>query len=163
MNEQVVSIAKGFRVTGIAFGLPSLVAFLYFGVGWLTMRLHPSPPASSNPVDLNSPVGLLEGGARLVGGAFRVLGGIAEGIMAGLAVASLCILIFSGALLLTGRGLGAQAGWARVVACLLMGLSTLVSGLIFLSVTRRGLLGMLALCVSLMSGWALWTLWKKFA
>lgn len=143
-----------FRILGLVCGLPALGGTLYFGS--LAVAAWRSPPPASAPPAApdHSLFGLLESGLRTFTAGAELLGGIADAIVAALALLSLAVLLFSLALYVTGRGLGADRLWARPAAWAMLltgaGLAAL-SAIAFDGTPRLAALGAVAAAASLMS------------
>jgi hypothetical protein len=103
---------------------------------------------------------ILQGMARVIGGAASVLGRVGQFLFKGIAIISVLALIFALVLFMTGRGLHAHQGWAR-------GLAGLISGcLLFISVLSltafRGPLLLLSTGLTFASGYAICAVWRGF-
>ncbi len=161
VNRHIVYVANAFYGLGVLFGLPSLAGTVFFGLAALRLYLA-GPAASVTPASggSNSGVDLILLAARAAGAVFGFIGAIGDAVVRGLAVASVAVLLLSLTLLFTGRGLHAHAGWARVVAGLMLTCLLLLGLLGLLSIQSRGLFAML---LTSASGYGLWALWRGFA
>jgi|SRR5450755_1056492 hypothetical protein len=158
-NRHLPIVANTFRVMGIIAGVPATIAFFILAWFWLSPHLAP-PPA---PVDAHIAYdigGLIAAASRSMGSLFGVLDNFARWIAGVLAVASLCIALFAGALFFAGRGLLRHRLWARVVGALL------TLGLLLVSFAAVAILDrsravdvapLIAFCV-----YALWVLGWRF-
>jgi hypothetical protein len=119
-------IATAFRVGGLLLGIPSSVAFAFFGFGaaslhFLSPRLTPGGKSGDQLIDL------LVSGARILARLFEFFGGGVEWLLAVLSVVSFGCLVFAVVLHFTGRGVHASRGVARTMGILLVILPLLVS------------------------------------
>lgn len=121
-----------------------------------------SPPAnSSHDSGPTSIVSLLVGFAKILGKIFSLFAAAAQIVIFWVAIVSLVLLLIAALMLFTGRGLEAQAGWARATGMLIGTLFFLISLLAVLSL-RPGVMSGFFLTTGGMSGYVLWTLWFRF-
>ena len=163
MEAQGLFVARLFSWTALAVAVPSMAGTLYFGGCALLMWMQ--KPVVNTSVDAKVSDSLVNVVVQLAGFAGKVLtvfGGLVEGIIRGLALASFCGLVFAGMLYLTGRGLAGNAMWAKVVGSGLMLLIVLVSGL----GTLTPAIGLARLLMFLLLGsscYSLWLIWRGLA
>jgi hypothetical protein len=161
MNRHLLIVANAFYVTSGALGLASIPGFLYFG--WMALRLRMLEPGPSSAADASpdSLIGLLVLGARAFGSVFRVVGAAGQWVTTALAIVFFVALLVAGGLFLTGRGLQAHAGWARLMASL-FACGIMLSSLVAMMVVRRGLF---PLCAALTAAgvYAIWVMVRRFA
>ncbi len=160
MEAQGLFVARLFSWTALVVGVPSMVATLYFG--GCALLLWMQKPVVNTSVDAkasDSLVNVVVQLAGFAGKALTVFGGLVEGIIQGLAIASFSCLVFAGMLYLTGRGLAADAMWAKVVGSGLMLILLLVSGLGTMTLTL-GLSRVVPLMLLVLSIYTLWAIWR---
>ncbi|MEO7649915.1 MAG: hypothetical protein ABIZ80_05570 [Bryobacteraceae bacterium] len=162
MNSHLSIVANGFRVVGVVLGLPSLLAFLYFG--WASVRMHLLTPApsSASSADPGSLTDLIETAGKIFGGFFRILGAAGHLVAIIITVIAFIVLVTSVLLFFTGRGLQEHSAWARIVASLLAMWMLFVSVVAVLSM-RREAAALLPLLMAAGSGYSVWVLFRKFA
>lgn len=147
------SLATTFVVSGALLGLPSLAVLLLYAVKTLHDRLTAAPAGLAVG---DNPDALLMMLAVMVK-AFGLLARLVDFVFDLLAVGAAVGLVLGVALWLTGRGLLAQAAWARVSGGVLLVLALLPSLLLALSMQGSGRLVMLLMAVACALGLqALW-------
>ncbi len=163
MNRHLQILSKAFFIVAAVVGIPALAGSLFFGTtvirgNMLAPKAHPAAlPAKTG----DTAIDVVQDTAHAVGGLFDFFGGIAEAVIIGLAIASLCFLAFSVIVFFTGRGIRARQLWARWVGFLLMASTGLVS-LFGILAAGRGLFGLVAAALLAGSGYAIWVLVKCF-
>jgi len=161
VNRHILNVANTFYGFGLLLGIPSLAGTLYFGFAALRLYLAtPVPRAPQGSSAQNSGLDLLDMAIRATGAVFGFIGAVGDAVVRGLAVASVAILLLSLTLLFTSRGLHAHAGWARLVAGLVLTFLLLVALLALLSSGSKSLI---ALLLASGSCYGLWALWRGFA
>ena len=160
VNRHLLIVTNAFYVASGALALPSIPGFLYFGWVAVRMRMMPTPSAGATPSP-DSLVGLLEIGARILGGIFRAIGSAGQWVSTALAVVFFLGLLLACGLFFTGRGLHAHSGWARFVASL-FACGAILSSLVAMTVVRRGLFPVCA-SVAAAGVYAIWVLLRRFA
>jgi len=160
MNPNIPKLANAFYALSALIGIPSLLGTLYFGWTVIQMKMV-APSSTSRPsTDSNVAVDVVNVITRTASAVFGFLGAIGEGVAKGLAAVSVVLLLLSLLFYFTGRGLHAQAGWARAVAMLIMIVMLLIS-LLFSSAS--GAKNPIALLLLAFSVFGVWTLWRGFA
>jgi hypothetical protein len=160
MNRHLLIVAGGFYVAASAIALPALPGFLYFGLGAVRLRMLTPAPSTAASTSPDAMIGMIEMFARILGSLFRFAGAAGQWMMTALAALFFLALLVAGTLFFTGRGLQVHAGWARVLATLLLSGMLLVSlgGMLSL---RRGLFPalapMAAACI-----YAIWVMLRRF-
>ncbi|MBL9170279.1 MAG: hypothetical protein JNN07_21265 [Verrucomicrobiales bacterium] len=150
-------LATGFIATSIAMGLPSLATLLLYAGHQIRNRLT-APTAEPNFGDNPDAILLMLKGMTqaigLLGRAAGALGQMAMNLLAGVSVVAFVLAV---ALWFTGRGLQAEANWARISGFILLLLALLPSLLLALSFHSIGRLLMITLIVLCALGMhALW-------
>ena len=129
MTEELVRVARAFRMGGVGLGVPAAVALVVLGVGWL--RLMMGLPRRESGAGTNvGLVGLLVGAARIVG---SVLGGFLRAsawVVGWLAVAAAAVVVVGAGMYYTGVGLLELKTGARAAAGVMAGVVFLLAGLI---------------------------------
>jgi hypothetical protein len=120
MNRHLLIVAGGFYVAASAIALPALPGFLYFGLGAVRLRMLTPAPSTAASTSPDAMIGLIEMFARILGSLFRFAGAAGQWMMTALAALFFLALLVAGTLFFTGRGLQVHAGWARVLATLLL-------------------------------------------
>ncbi|MBL8179454.1 MAG: hypothetical protein JNK48_32545 [Bryobacterales bacterium] len=152
-------VAGGFQLTGLILGIPSLLAALFFG-GYALFLKFTAPPDTPAAHAGPSLVNYLVDAARLAGKAFGFLGAVAQAVFTFFACIALLVLLFAVLCFFTGRGLHANAPWARITAMLISGVTLFIAAIGILS-TRRvpGLLLFGPFATA--AGYTLWTLLRR--
>jgi hypothetical protein len=162
MIRHLLIVAIGFRLTGILLGAASIAALVDLADTALLLRRTP-PPEIGPPLDIKTYglVGLLSNSARGIGFGLHALAGVLSILVMIMLAAAVFALLLALLLYLTGRGIGQQATWARVVAILLSLSLALASGAI-MAVMRRDHAAFATLAIGL-SLYSLWVLIWRFA
>lgn len=151
-------LASGLSVLGIVLGVPSATLLILYGINSLRLRWSSRPVGTSWGDNPDAVLLVLKGMTETVGFLARVFDSFGQVLLNALALAAVAGLVFAVALWFTGRGLNAQAAWARVTAFLLLGLTLLPTILLALSVHHVARALFLALAVLCALGLhALWT------
>jgi hypothetical protein len=149
-DRHLLFVANGFYVLAAGLAIPSAPGFLYFG--WAALRLRMlSPPPAAAVTSPNPAIRMIEAGANVFGAFFRLIGAAGEWVATALAIAFFLAMLAALILFLTGRGLRADATWARILAGFLL---ASVGGMLAL---RRGLMPLTALAAA-GSVYTIWTL-----
>lgn len=150
-------VTNGFFGTSFLLGIPSLIAFLYFGANTLYLYLTKAP-ALHRPASPDTLIRGLEWGAYAMGKAFSLLGAFGFYVCLMLTAATAALVTFSVLLFITARGLEAHQAWARIAAFCLMSLVLFPSlGLLFSGARLPGLLLSAASIYSIATLWRDWT------
>ncbi len=155
----ISSLATLFTTAGVLIGIPSitvLVSYVFYRV-MSSGKSAASTDFGSNPDAL---LLILKGISTVLGFVADLVGSVAQFIFNALAIAAIAGLVFAVLCWLTGRGLSAQATWARVSAGVLLTLVLLLSLLLALSlhdVARLIMLALVGLCL-----FALHTVWTGY-
>jgi hypothetical protein len=163
MEAQGLFVARLFSWTALAVAVPSMVGTLYFGGCALLMWMQ--KPVVNSSVDAKVSDSLVNVVVQLAGFAGKVLtvfGGLVEGIIRGLALASFSCLVFAGMLYLTGRGLAGNALWAKVVGSGLMLVMMIVAGFGSL-MSEFGPYRLVPLMFLVLGMYSLWMIWRGVA
>ncbi|HEX7946711.1 MAG TPA: hypothetical protein VF495_18730 [Phenylobacterium sp.] len=158
-NHRLI-VARGFRIAGWTLGAPSVLAAIGLGAGALVLGARPAQPSQALSVGDYGLVGLLSNAASGLAGVLSLLGGVAAWAMGLLAAAALLIALFAGLLHLVGRGLGASAAWARILAIALSALMAL-NALLSLALVQ-GVARLVDAVLLAVLGYAIWALGWKF-
>jgi hypothetical protein len=160
-NRHILYVANAFYGVALLLGIPSLAGTLYFGLAALRSYLATPASSSSPPTGgSNSALDLLDLAVRSAGAVFGFIGAVGDAVIRGLAIASAAVLLLSLTLLFTSRGLQAHAGWARVVAGMVLVFLLLAT---LLALASSGSKSLTALILASGSSYGLWALWKGFA
>jgi hypothetical protein len=157
----ISTLATLFSVAGVAIGAPSL-SLLVLSVIWM-IRLRRAPEIASASVG-NRPDAILlmlKGIAATVAALGRFSESLGKLLLQGLAIFAVVGLIVGVACWFTGRGLHAQANWARFSAFILIALAMPPSLLLAVSLHKVGrvlMLGIVTLCA-----FGIHTLWMGYA
>jgi hypothetical protein len=154
-------IATAFRLGGLIIGIPSAVAFVYFGIGAAQLLLF-KPTITPSGKTGNLLVDLFVSGASVVGKVFQFFGGAMEWVLTALSVVSFAFLAVAVLLYFTGRGLHASRGGARAIGLLLSLMVLLIS---FMGITsfRRPVPLVLSVVTFALSTYVVWALGWRFA
>ena len=120
MNRHLLFVAIEFRLAGILLAIPSVAALLLVADAALTLRQLPSP-TGSEPLDIAKYglIGVMVNVLRFIEPIVHALAGAAAWVVTVIAILALSTLLVATLLYLTGRGIGQQATWARILAILL--------------------------------------------
>jgi hypothetical protein len=162
MVRHLLIVATGFRVTGLLLALASIATLVDLADTALVMKRTP-PPDTSAPLDIGTYglVALISNAARGANHLLHALAGVMSFILVMLAVAAVLTLLFGVLLFLTGRGIGHQAAWARIMAMLISAGLALLSCAVMVAM-RRDHAPFAALPIGL-SLYSLWVLIWRFA
>lgn len=156
-------MAKLFYWTSLLVGVPSMISAVFFGGFSLLLRFEkPVTNTSADAKVWDSLVNVIVVMAGFAVKALTLFGDIVEGFIRGLAVASICGIVFAGMLYLTGRGLAGDAMWAKVVGSGLMVLMLLLSALGILTPVL-GPFRVVPLLLLGLSVYSLWMIWRGIA
>lgn len=140
-------LVTGFIATSIAMGLPSIATLLLY-VGYQIRNRLSTPTTEPNFGDNPDAILLmLKGMTQAIGFLGRAAGTLGQIAMNFLAGVSAVALVLALALWFTGRGLQAEANWARISAFILLLLALLPSLLLALSLQSIGRLLMITVIV----------------
>ncbi len=157
----ISTLATSFSVIGIALGGPSLTVLVLYTINAISLRLASGTSSSTNFGDNPDAILLiLKGITETVSAIGRFAGSLGQFIFNGLAILSVIGLLFGIACWLTGRGLSANASWARVTAMALILLAMLPSLLIAISLHNVGRVLMLA--IATLCAFGIHTLWMGY-
>jgi hypothetical protein len=128
-------VAIGFQVVGWVVGLPSFLLALALGAGAIMVGAGPKPEAPHYlSVTHYGIAGLLSNAATGVAGVLAVVNEFAAWVLWVLTVLAFVLTAMAFVIWLVGRGLGADATWARILAALMIaalaGVGLLVIGLL---------------------------------
>lgn len=162
MNPLTIStLATSFSAIGVAIGAPSVTVLVLYGINALRLRLASGTPSSTSFGDNPDAILLmLKGITETVGALGRFAGSFGQFIFNGLAILATAGLVAGIACWFTGRGLSANAHWARVSAIVLIAIAMLPSLLLTLSlhnISRVLMLAIVTLCA-----FGLHTLWMGY-
>jgi hypothetical protein len=153
----VATLASVFKVGGAVLGVPSLAVLALYTLHAVRQRLA-APPSETDFGDNPDAVLLvLKGLSRAVGNAAHIAGSLAQLVLDAAALAAGAGLVLALVCWGTGRGLQADATWARLSACTLLLLGVLVALLLALSLRGVARVPMFALVV--LGGLALHAVW----
>jgi hypothetical protein len=157
----ISTLATSFSVIGITLGAPSLTVLVLYVINAIRLRLTSGTSSSTNFGENPDAILLmLKGITETVGALGRFAGSLGQFIFNGLAVLSVVGLLFGIACWFTGRGLSANAHWARVSAFILIALAMLPSLLLALSLHNVGRVLMLAILT--LCAFGIHTLWTGY-
>jgi hypothetical protein len=145
-DRHLLFVANGFYVLAAGLALPSAPGFLYFGWAALRIRMLSPPPAAAG-TSPSPAVRMIEAGANVFGAFFRFIGTAGEWVFTALAIAFFLALLAALILFLTGRGLHADATWARILAGLFSA-GFLLASLGAMLALRRGWMPLIALAAA---------------
>ena len=161
MPDHRLIVARGFRIAGWAIGAPSLLAAIGLGAGAFVAGAGPAAPKPEYlSVSTYGLAGLISNAATGVGGVLSFLNGLAGWVFGLMAALALAAALFAGLIYLVGRGLSAQATWARIVGAGLMLLLSLNSLLALAFLRGPARLADAAVLAAL--AYALWVLGWRF-
>lgn len=153
----LAGLARLFSVGGAALGLPALAYLVLYAGLVLHQRWHRPAPATAFGPNPDAVLTVLQGLTQVVGGAARLAGSLAQVVLDMAAAAAGVAFVLGLAAWLTGRGLQAQAGWARVSGGALLAVLLLAALVATLSLRGTGRLVMAGLVVFAVLGLqALW-------
>ncbi len=152
--SQVGIVANFFRAVGLLLGSGAIVLLVMFGGSLFDLNRPPPDPSHPLSVQTYGIVGLIQNGAI---GLSKMLGFLGEvGLWVGvlMTVVSVVLLIVAIILFVTGSGVAAHAGWARVVAAFFSLLVLLLSAIVMVNLPRGEMIvpGVIAAA-------ALYTIW----
>lgn len=143
----VATLACVFKIGGAVAGLPSLAVLAFYAVHTVRQRLA-APPAETHFGDNPDAVlRVLKGMSKVIGTAAHIVGSLAQIALDIAALAAGAGLVLAITCWLTGRGLQADATWARVSASVLLAVVVLLALLLALSMRGFGRLPPFALLV----------------
>lgn len=158
----IPTLATGFAVTGVVFGLPSFAVLLLYAVNAIRNQLNTGASASSdfgkNPDAL---LLMLKVMSEAIGALGRLVGTLGQFLLGGLAIIAGVGLVLAIACWFTGRGLHAHAHWARVSAFILIVLAMLPSLVLAFSLHNFGRALMMLIVILCVLG--LHTLWTGYS
>ena len=144
----IQALATGFTATGMALGIPSFAVLLLWAVQAIRTRLADDASSSTHFGDNPDAILLmLKGITETIGTLSRLAGSLGQFVFNGLAVVAVVGLVMGVACWFTGRGLNANANWARASAFILIALAMLPSLLLALSLHTVGRVLMLAIVI----------------
>lgn len=153
-------LASVFTWAGAIVGAPSTVALVLYGL-YRAVGAGGDRPAStdfgSNP---DAILLMLKGISTVIGSIASAVGSAAQFVFNAVAIAAVAGLVFAALCWFTGRGLAAQAAWARVSAGALLTVVLLPSLLLALSAGSGLRLPMMVLAAFCL--FALHTLWAGY-
>jgi hypothetical protein len=155
MVRHLTIVAIEFRLAGFLLALPAIATLLM--VADIALDLHELPPPDdSPPLDVGTYgfIALMANVARGLGPILRAIAGVAGWVAIALAAAAFVVLLFAALLYLTGRGIGQQATWARIIAIALSVGLALVSCAVMATLRRD-----MAVFATAPLGLSLYTLW----
>ena len=123
----IQSLATGFTVGGVILGVPSGATLLLYVIHLVHQRMKAAPAAGSFGENPDAILLMLKAMTSAIGGLARLAGSVGQFLFNGLAMVAGVALILSIALWFTGRGLHANAPWARGSAYALLILAMLPS------------------------------------
>jgi hypothetical protein len=141
----VPMLATVFKVAGAALGLPSLAVLVLYAVHTLKQRLAAAPAETDFGDNPDAVLWVLNGMTQVIGTAANIAGSIAQIVFDIAAFGAGAGLVLAIACWFTGRGLHADATWARVSASVLLTVVMLVALLFALSVRGIGRLPLFGL------------------
>lgn len=155
----IQTLATGFTATGMALGIPSFAVLLLWTVHAIRTRLTDDASSSTHFGDNPDAILLmLKGITETIGALGRLAGSLGQFAFNGLAILAVVGLVIGVACWFTGRGLNANANWARMSALVLLALTMLPSLLLALSLHNVGRVLMFAIATLCAFGLhALWT------
>jgi hypothetical protein len=122
------SLANGFKGAGVLVAFPSIAVLVLYAVHEIRRRFSAGSPGSTsfgeNP---DAILLMLMTLTESIGALARFAGGLGHLLLTGLAILGGAGLVLGVTLWCTGRGLQAQADWARLSAGVLLGLAMLPS------------------------------------
>jgi hypothetical protein len=122
VDRHLAVVSLCFRIAGFVLAVPS-VAMLVFGIWlWASTPPHATPDVRYTNVQTYGLIGMLQGGASLLGKAMNSLGAASRFFAEILITLAVFVMALSTSVFLTGRGLVHHAGWARISGFLLAGL-----------------------------------------
>lgn len=127
------SLAAAFNVAGSLIGIPSLAVLLLYAINEIRSHLSAAPTATNFGDNPDALLSVLKAMTETVGALSRFTGALGQFLFNGLAMIAGVGLLLAIALWLTGKGLQANANWARVSAFALLLLALLPSLLLALS------------------------------
>lgn len=155
------TLATSFSVIGITLSAPSLTVLVLYVINTIRLRLGEGASSSSNFGDNPGAILLmLKGITKTVSAFGRFAGSLGQFIFNGLAILSVIGLLFGIACWFTGRGLSANASWARASAmALILGakLPSLLLALSLHNVVRILMFALVTLCA-----FGIHTLWTGY-
>ena len=156
--RHLLIVGTAFRLAGLTLAIGAILTLADLADTALVTRQMP-PLENGERLDIGTYgiIALITDAARGFSFVMHALAGVAEVILAVLAIAAVLILLLGVLLYLTGRGIGRHSGWARIVAILMSAGIVLVSGLITatLLTARQDLAPFAALPI----GFCLYTIW----
>lgn len=141
----LAALGSVFKAIAAALGLGSGAALLVDAAAWI--NLWPSRPAPGHPsgtalaFKADALLLMATGIAKALALLANALGSLAQWLLQGLIAAALCGLLAATLMWFTGRGLQAQAEWARWCAgllCSLALLATLLAWLLLVALNSDG-------------------------
>lgn len=157
----IQTLATGFTATGMALGLPSLAVLLLWTINAVRTRLAAEASSGTNFGDNPDAILLmLKGITETVSALGRFAGSLGQFVFNGLAIVAIVGLAVGVACWFTGRGLSANANWARISAFFLIALTMLPSILLALSLHNVGRVLMLAIVT--LCAFGIHTLWMGY-
>jgi hypothetical protein len=154
-------VAIGFQVVGWVVGLPSFLLALALGAGAIMVGSGPKPQTAHYLSATHYGIaGLLTNAATWVAGVLAVVNEFAAWVLWVLTVLAFVVTVVAFGVWLVGRGLGAAAAWARVLAALMIAALAGV-GLLVISLltTKAALVDATGLAAC---GYGLWVLGWRF-
>lgn len=162
MNPISISLlATLFATVGALLGIPSVTLLAFYAFHQLTKPDGQAAVATDFGSQPDAILLMLKGMTQALGALAGVAGTAAQFLFNAMAVVATLALVLATACWFTGRGLGAQAAWARISAGVLLSLVLLPALLLALSlhgVARVAMLVLAALCLL-----ALHTIWAGYA
>jgi len=163
MNRHLIILSNAMYVLSALLGVPALAGTFFFGwAAFSSLILTPKPAQPGTPGKTQGFFDLVQTATSAFGSILGFLGGIADAIIIGLAILSVCVLVFAIFLVFTARGIRRRRTWARWLAFALMLWLGFVSIIAALS-AGIGTSGMAFLLVAAGSGYAVWVLLRCFA
>lgn len=153
----VALLASVFKFGGAAVGLPSLVVLVLYAIHTVRQRLAAPTPETNFGDNPDGVLLVLKGMSQVIGTAANLAGSIAQIVFDMAAAAAGAGLVLAITCWLTGRGLQADATWARITASMLLAGVVLVALVLALSLGGIGRLAPLAVIV--LGALALHALW----
>ncbi|MFT3953779.1 MAG: hypothetical protein QM722_05105 [Piscinibacter sp.] len=141
----IAALAKLFKIGGALVGMPSIVVLALYAVLMWRRRLAAPAPETNVGDNPDALLLMLQGLTRVVVGVADLVGALAQFVLDVAAAAAGAGLVIAIVLWFTGRGLQAQATWARCSGFALLTLAMLAALLLALSFHGVGRIAMLAL------------------